>query len=49
MKKKTEKEISPREMAEYLEQMAARLKSGSFEVEGRQWSVPAKLNAKIKH
>lgn len=49
MKKKTEKELSPKEMAEYLEQIAARLKSGSFEIEGRQWSVPEKLNAKIKH
>lgn len=49
MKKKIEKEISPQELAKHLEQIAASLKSGAFEVEGRQWSVPLKLNAKIKH
>ena len=49
MKKKIEKQISPLEMAEYLEQIAAELKNGSFDVEGRRWSVPEKLDAKIKH
>ncbi len=49
MKKKIEKEISPQELAEQLEQIATQLKSGAFQVEGRHWSVPERLNAKIKH
>ena len=49
MKNKIEKVISPQELAEQLEQIAAALKRGFVEVGGRQWSVPDKLDAKIKH
>ena len=49
MKKKIDKEISPVEMAAYLEQLAAQLKSGKIDVEGSEWSVPEVLAAKIKH
>ena len=49
MKKKIEREISALELAEQLEQIAAQLKSGEFEIQGRRWSVPEKLSAKIKH
>ena len=49
MKTKIEKELSPAELAACLEQIAAQLKSGSFDIGGRRWSVPGRLDAKIKH
>lgn len=49
MKKKIEKEVRPEEMADYLKEIAEQLKSGELEVNGRRWSVPEKLDAKIKH
>jgi XXXCH domain-containing protein len=48
MKNKIEKEFSRLELAEYLEEIAAQLRSGKFEINGRQWSVPEKFKAKIK-
>jgi XXXCH domain-containing protein len=49
MKKKIEKEITPDEMAANLERIADQLRDGEIEVEGRRWSVPGMLDAKIKH
>jgi XXXCH domain-containing protein len=49
MKKKIEEDISPDEMAGYLEQIANQLRGGAIEVDGRRWRVPGKLDAKIKH
>ncbi len=49
MKNKIKKEFNRLELADYLEQIAAQLRSGLFETEGRQWTIPEKFNAKIKH
>ena len=37
------------ELADYLEKIAQQLRSGKFETEGRQWSVPETFEARIKH
>lgn len=49
MKKKIEKDLTPAELAEHLEQIAGQLREGAFEVSGRQWSVPGRIEAQIKH
>ena len=49
MKSKTEKEFNRVELADYLEKIAQHLRSGKFEAEGRQWSVPETFEAMIKH
>jgi XXXCH domain-containing protein len=49
MRHKMEKKFSRRELADYLESLARHLRSGTFEAEGRQWSVPDAVEAKIKH
>jgi XXXCH domain-containing protein len=46
---KTEKKVDRLELAEQLEKIAAQLRSGTFEVHGRQWSIPDAINAQIKH
>ncbi len=37
------------ELADHLEKIAQHLRSGKFEAEGRQWSVPETFEAMIKH
>lgn len=49
MKKKIEKEFTRAELADYLQKLAEQLRSGSFESDDRNWSVPDQLTAKIKH
>jgi XXXCH domain-containing protein len=49
MKSKVEKEFNRMELADYLEKIAQQLRSGKFEAEGRQWSVPETFEARIKH
>jgi XXXCH domain-containing protein len=49
MKRKIEKEFNRLELAEYLEKIASDLRSGTIEAEGRQWSIPESIEAKIKH
>ena len=49
MKSKVEKEFNRMELADYLEKIAQHLRSGKFEAEGRQWSVPETFEAMIKH
>lgn len=49
MKSKVEKEFNRIELADYLEKIAQHLRSGKFEAEGRQWSVPETVEARIKH
>ena len=48
MKNKIEKEFKRLELADYLEEIAGQLRSGKFETEGRQWSIPEKFKAEIK-
>jgi XXXCH domain-containing protein len=36
-------------LADHLEKIARQLRSGTFDTEGRQWSVPEALEAQIKH
>ena len=49
MKNKIEKEFKRLELADYLEKIAGELRSGTIEAEGRQWSIPESIAAKIKH
>ena len=37
------------ELADYLEKIAQQLRSGTFDTEGKQWSVPETFEARIKH
>ena len=46
---KNEKKVDRLELAEQLEKIAAQLHSGTFEVRGRQWTIPDALRAEIKH
>ncbi|UCF91949.1 MAG: GAK system XXXCH domain-containing protein [Desulfobacterales bacterium] len=48
MKDKIKRELSRRELADYLEELAAQLRHGTFEAYGRRWSIPDKLEAKIR-
>ena len=49
MKSKIKKEFNRLELADHLEKIARQLRSGTFDAEGRQWSVPETLEAGIKH
>ena len=49
MKSKIEKEFNRLELAEYLEKIAGELRKGTIETEGRQWSIPETIPARIKH
>ena len=49
MKHKIEKELNRLELAEQLEKIAAQLRSGAFELDGRQWTIPEAFTAEIKH
>ncbi|CAB1056471.1 hypothetical protein D1BOALGB6SA_1208 [Olavius sp. associated proteobacterium Delta 1] len=49
MKSKVEKEFTRLELADHLEKIARQLRSGTFDTEGKQWSVPETFEARIKH
>ena len=49
MKNKIEKAFKRLELADYLEKIAGELRKGTLETEGRQWSIPESIDAKIKH
>jgi len=49
MKNKIEKEFTRAELADYLQKLAEQLRSGGIESDGRNWSVPDQLTAKITH
>jgi XXXCH domain-containing protein len=49
MKKEIKKEFNRLELADHLEKIARQLRSGTFDAEGRQWSVPETFEAGIKH
>jgi XXXCH domain-containing protein len=49
MKSKIKKRFSRLELADQLEKLARQLRSGTFDAEGRQWSVPEAVEAQIKH
>ena len=49
MKSKIKKEFNRLELADHLEKIARQLRSGTFDAEGRQWSVPETFEAGIKH
>jgi XXXCH domain-containing protein len=49
MKNKIGKDISRFELADHLEHLAKQLRSGNFEADGRQWSIPDTLQTKIRH
>ncbi|UCD82868.1 MAG: GAK system XXXCH domain-containing protein [Desulfobacterales bacterium] len=49
MEKKIEKKFSRLELAGHLEKIAVQLRSGTFEADGRQWTIPDAFEAKIKH
>lgn len=49
MKNKIEKELTRLELAEHLEKIAAQLRGGAFELDGRQWTIPEAFTAEIKH
>ena len=49
MKSKIKKEFNRLELADQLEKLARQLRSGTFDAEGRQWTVPEAFEAKIKH
>ena len=49
MKIKIKKEFSRLELADHLEKIAGQLRSGTFDTEGTQWSVPETFEAGIKH
>jgi hypothetical protein len=46
MKNKIEKELNRLELADYLEKIACELRSGTIEVDGRQWSIPESKRSK---
>ena len=48
MKSKIKKEFNRLELADHLEKIARQLRSGTFDAEGRQWSVPENVEAGIK-
>jgi XXXCH domain-containing protein len=49
MRYKIEKEFGRLELADHLEKIAAQLRNGTFEANGRQWTIPETFEAKIKH
>jgi XXXCH domain-containing protein len=48
MEDKKERAFLRKELADYLENLARQVRSGSFEVEGRQRPVPEKLDTKLE-
>ena len=48
MEDKIERGFQRQELAAYLENLAQQLRSGSFEVEGKDWGVPEHLDTKIE-
>lgn len=46
---KSEKKVDRLELADQLEKIAAQLRSGTFEVRGRRWTIPDALRAEIRH
>jgi len=46
---KGENKINRLELAEQLEKIAGQLRSGTFEVRGRRWTIPDALRAEIRH
>jgi len=46
---KIEKKIGRLDLADQLEKIAYQLRSGTFEVRGRCWTIPDALRAEIKH
>ena len=48
MEEKIERGFGRLELADYLEHLAQQLRSGSFEVEGKNWGVPEHLDTKIE-
>jgi XXXCH domain-containing protein len=46
---KIEKKIDRLGLADQLEKIAAQLRSGTFEVRGRRWTIPDALRAEIRH
>jgi len=49
MKIKIEKKFNRLELADYLEKIAGELRSGTIEADGRQWSIPESIQARVKH
>jgi XXXCH domain-containing protein len=48
MEDKVKRGLPRQELADYLENLAQQLRSGSFEVEGKPWGVPDRLDTKIE-
>ncbi len=48
MKSEIKKEFRRLELADHLEKIARQLRSGTFDTEGRQWSIPDTFEARIK-
>jgi XXXCH domain-containing protein len=48
MEDKIERGFKRLELADFLEHLAKQLRSGSFEVEGKNWGVPEHLDTKIE-
>jgi XXXCH domain-containing protein len=48
MEEKIERGFERHKLADYLEDLAQQLRSGSFEVEGKNWGVPEELDTKIE-
>jgi hypothetical protein len=49
MKNKIKKQFGRLELADHLKKFAAQLRNGTFETDGRQWTIPEAFVAKIKH
>ena len=45
---KKEKRFKRMELAEYLNEIAEKLRSGTFDIEGKAWTVPEDIEAKIR-
>ncbi|MCX5887994.1 MAG: GAK system XXXCH domain-containing protein [Deltaproteobacteria bacterium] len=48
MEDKIEREFLRQELADYLENLARQVRSGSFLVQGTQWGMPERLETKIE-
>ena len=48
MEDKIERVLPRQELADFLENLAQQLRCGSFEVEGKPWGVPERLDTKIE-
>jgi XXXCH domain-containing protein len=49
MKSKIEKKFNRLELADYLEKIAGKLRSGTIEAEGHQWTIPETIETQVKH